>query len=63
VTIPKALPIRIKHLRHLVSNSGVLRGLTELGVVQKELFAAVGLPTPTPAEVLAPAGDLPTAAV
>jgi len=47
----------------LVSNSGVLRGLTELGVVQKELFAAVGLPTPTPAEVLAPAGDLPTAAV
>jgi len=54
---------RVHHQTAQTPDGHVLRGLTELGVVQKELFAAVGLPTPTPAEVLAPAGDLPTAAV
>ena len=41
----------------------VLRGLTEMGAPQKDLFAAVGLPMPTPAEVLAPAGGPPPAGV
>jgi len=54
---------RVHHQTAQTPDGHVLRGLTELGVVQKELFAAVGLPTLTPAEVLAPAGDLPTAAV
>lgn len=54
---------RVHHQTAQTPEGHVLRGLTELGAAQKELFAAVGLPTPTPAEVLAPAGDLPTAAV
>ena len=54
---------RVHHQTAQTPDGHVLRGLTELGAAQKELFAAVGLPTPTPAEVLAPAGDLPTAAV
>ena len=41
----------------------VLRGLTEMGAPQKDLFAAVGLPMPTPAQVLAPAGGSPPAGV
>jgi len=31
-----------------------LRGLTELGAAQRELFAAVGLPVPTPAGLMPP---------
>ncbi len=41
----------------------VLRGLTELGAPQKDLFATVGLPMPTWAEVLAPTGGSLTAGV
>jgi hypothetical protein len=54
---------RVHHQTAQTPDGHVLRGLTELGVAQKDLFAAVGLPMPTPAEVLAPTGDLPTAAV
>ena len=54
---------RVHHQTAQTPEGHVLRGLTELGAVQKELFAAVGLPTPTPAELLAPAGDLSTPAV
>lgn len=54
---------RVHHQTAQTPDGHVLRGLTELGVAQKDLFAAVGLPMPTPAELLAPAGELPTAAV
>jgi hypothetical protein len=38
-----------------------LRGLTEFGAAQRELFAAVGLPVPTPAGLMPPdADDNPT---
>ena len=54
---------RIHHQTAQTPEGHVLRGLTELGTPQKELFAAVGLPMPTPAEVLAPAEGSPTAGV
>ena len=54
---------RVHHQTAQTPDGHVLRGLTELGVAQKDLFAAVGLPMPTPAELLALAGELPTAAV
>ena len=54
---------RIHHQTVQTPDGLVLRGLTELGAPQKEMFTAVGLPMPTPAEVLAPAGGSPTARV
>ena len=54
---------RIHHQTAQTPDGHVLRGLTELGSPQKDLFAAVGLPIPTPAEVLAHIGDSPTAAL
>ena len=52
---------RIHHQTVQTPDGLVLRGLTELGAPQKEMFTAVGLPMPTPAEVLAPEGGSPTA--
>lgn len=51
---------RIHHQTAQMPEGHVLRGLTELGAIQKDLFAAVGLPMPTPAEVLAPEGGQST---
>jgi transposase len=39
---------RIQHQTAHTGDGQLLRGLTELGTVQKELFAAIGLPMPTP---------------
>lgn len=52
---------RIHHQTAQTPEGHVLRGLTELGAPQKNLFAAVGLPLPTPADVAAPPGGLSTA--
>ncbi len=52
---------RIHHQTAQTPEGHVLRGLTELGAPQKDLFAAVGLPLPTPADVAAPPGGLSTA--
>jgi hypothetical protein len=54
---------RIHHQTAQTPEAHVLRGLTELGTQQKDLFAAVGLPMPNPAEVLAPENGLPPAGV
>ena len=54
---------RIHHQTAQTPDGHVLRGLTEMGAAQKDLFAAVGLPMPTPAEVLAPTGGSSTAAM
>ena len=45
---------RIQHQTAQTSDGQLLRGLSELGTQQKELFAAIGLPVPTPAGVLPP---------
>ncbi len=63
---PATLLARLRRIHHQTAqtpNGHVLRGLTELGAPQKDLFAAVALPMPTPAEMCAPAGDSPTAGV
>ena len=52
---------RIHHQTVQTPDGHMLRGLTELGAPRKEMFTAVGLPMPTPAEVLAPEGGSPTA--
>ena len=54
---------RIHHQTVQTPEGHVLHGLTELGTPQKDLFAAVGLPPPTPAEMLNPAGGPSTANV
>jgi len=54
---------RIHHQTAQTPEGHVLRGLTELGAPQKDLFAAVGLPLPTPTEVLVPTGGSSTAGV
>lgn len=54
---------RIHHQTAQTPDGHVLRGLTELGGRQRDLFAAVGLPLPTPAEVPAPPGGLSTASL
>ena len=51
---------RIHHQTAQTPQGHVLRGLTELGAGQRELFAALGLPMPTPAQVASPAGGSPT---
>lgn len=51
---------RIHHQTAQTPDGHVLHGLTELGPAQHELFAAVGLPLPTPAQVTATAGASPT---
>ena len=61
-----------KPLRRTAAQTGdgqLLRGLTELGAAQKELFTAIGLPVPTPdsvapsnPEVAAPVVDAPSVA-
>ncbi len=44
---------RIQHQTAQTGDGQKLRGLTELGAAQKELFAAIGLPLPTPEGVVA----------
>ena len=47
---------RIQHQTAQTADGQLLRGLTELGAAQKELFAAIGLPMPTP-DGVAPASQ------
>jgi len=59
---PGRLLEQLRRIQHQTAQTGdgqLLRGLTELGPVQKELFAAIGLPLPTPVEVR-PATEAPT---
>ena len=55
---PARLLEQLRRIQHQTAQTGdgqLLRGLSELGVEQKDLFAAIGLPLPTPAEVRPPA--------
>jgi hypothetical protein len=55
---PARLLEQLRRIQHQTAQTGdgqLLRGLTELGVEQKDLFAAIGLPLPTPVEVKSPA--------
>ena len=48
---PGRLLEQLRRIQHQTAQTGdgqLLRGLTELGAAQKELFAAIGLPIPTP---------------
>ena len=48
---PARLLEQLRRIQHQTAQTGdgqLLRGLTELGAAQKELFAAIGLPAPTP---------------
>ena len=48
---PARLLEQLRRIQHQTAQTGdgqLLRGLTELGAAQKELFAAIGLPVPTP---------------
>ena len=48
---PGRLLEQLRRIQHQTAQTGdgqLLRGLTEMGVEQKELFAAIGLPVPTP---------------
>ena len=45
---------RIQHQTVQTADGQRLHGLTELGAQQRELFAAVGLPAPTPAQIATP---------
>jgi transposase len=52
---PARLLEQLRRIQHQTAQTGdgqLLRGLTELGAVQKELFTAIGLPLPTPGSVL-----------
>lgn len=53
---------RIQHQAAHTGDGQLLRGLTELGAAQKELFAAIGLPLPTP-DAVAPSNPEFTAPV
>jgi len=48
---PARLLEQLRRIQHQTAQTGgdgqLLRGLTEMGAVQKELFAAIGLPLPT----------------
>jgi len=51
---PGRLLEQLRRIQHQTAQTGdgqLLHGLTELGPAQKELFAAIALPLPTPAEV------------
>ncbi len=53
---PARLLEQLRRIQHQTAQTGdgqKLRGLTELGAAQKELFAALGLPVPTPEGVTA----------
>lgn len=48
---PARLLEQLRRIQHQTAQTGdgqLLRGLTELGAAQKELFTAIGLPVPTP---------------
>lgn len=48
---PGRLLEQLRRIQHQTAQTGdgqLLRGLSELGVEQKELFAAIGPPVPTP---------------
>jgi hypothetical protein len=52
---PSRLLEQLRRIQHQTAQTGdgqLLRGLTELGTVQKELFTAIGLSVPTPSGVL-----------
>jgi hypothetical protein len=65
---PGRLLEQLRRIQHQTAQTGdgqLLRGLTDMGVEQKELFAAIGLPLPTPdgvkpsgTEEKAPTGSL-----
>ena len=62
---PARLLEQLRRIQHQTAQTGdgqLLRGLTELGAAQKELFAAIGLPVPTP-DGLAPSKPEVTAPV
>ena len=62
---PARLLEQLRRIQHQTAQTGdgqLLRGLTELGAAQKELFAAIGLPVPTP-DGLAPSNPEVTAPV
>ena len=51
---PARLLEQLRRIQHQTAQTGdgqLLRGLTELGAAQKELFTAIGLPVPTPDSV------------
>jgi hypothetical protein len=53
---------RIQHQTAQTDDGQVLRGLTELGAQQKDLFAAAGLTVPTPSHVMKETADTPVQA-
>jgi transposase len=62
---PRRLLEQLRRIQHQTAPTGdgeLLRGLTELGAAQKELFAAIGLPVPAPDDV-APSNPQVTAPV
>ena len=54
---------RVQHHTAQTADGHTLRGLTEMGAQQRELFAAVDLPAPTPTHAQTPAHAAPTPAV
>jgi hypothetical protein len=61
---PARLLEQLRRIQHQTAQTGdgqKLRGLTELGAAQKELFAAIGLPLPTPEGVVASNPETTTA--
>jgi len=62
---PARLLEQLRRIQHQTAQTGdgqLLRGLTELGAAQKELFTAIGLPLPTP-DGVAPSSPEVTAPV